>query len=157
VSNATRLGIEGLVPGTSLTSIVRVDDGETYIPAEIYKIALDLGAPLPPLPTRQAVYTRNGLEALELLKKVARKYERANVLCDQDDKLIRLFQDVSWSSLRRLLVEHGIVGEEHRQTSGSKKTFLRLLVSLPTLMQYEAEVTLPAGNIGNFWRALRAL
>lgn len=157
VSSDTRLGIEGLNPGTNLLSIVRIDHGEIYIPTEIHKLALDLGAPLPPLPTPRAAYTENGRKALELLKKVARKYERANVLCEQDDKLIRLFQDPSWPALRRLLVEHAIVREEHRQTSGSRKTFLRLLVFLPALMQHEAQVELPAGSLGNFWRALRDL
>jgi hypothetical protein len=66
-----------------------------------------------------------------------------------------LFQDPNWSRLHELLVEHEIVTEESRDTSGAKKTFLRNKVSLKDLMSLEREADLPGGSLGDFWRAVR--
>jgi len=105
----------------------------------------------------QVTYSRQAQSIIDLLQRVLRKYRQSNLLCLEDDRLIRLFQDPSWPTLHRLMVRHQIVAEETRQASGSRKTFLRYRVSLPDLMLLERQPNLPPGALGDFWRGLRAI
>jgi len=150
------LGISGLVPGENLCCVIDVTSGkEIFSPTEMKK-TLDLAG----MPNMQEAAdtvwcSPEGEGMIDLLQKVAKKYRQSNLLCLEDNSLARLFQDRHWLAVRGLLVKHGIVTEETRQTSGSNKTFLRCAVSFPELMGLEREKTLPSGGMGDFWRELR--
>ncbi|MBF6606664.1 MAG: NACHT domain-containing protein [Chloroflexi bacterium] len=158
LSNNTTMDVAGLVPGANLFSIVILEKDsrrEVYSPREMHAILLRLGAPLPNLEAGEPEYKGESHAMLELLHKLALRYRRANVICEQDDTLSNVVKDRSYSSLRKLLVDGGIVREETRDTSGSRKSFLRPTIAFQELMKYEKESDLPRTPIGDFWRVLR--
>jgi len=158
VAGQGRMEITGLVPGENLYCMIDVETSdEVYSPADMRRLldragVPDMGDELPVVR-----YSEQAQRHIDLLQRIVSKYRQSNLLCLEDDRLVRLFQDRSWPSLRELLVRHQIVGEESRQTSGSKKTFFRSKVSPTDLMRLEREQSLPAGPFGNFWRALREM
>lgn len=157
VSQSTRLDLAGIAPGVNLRSIHDLDGEETYVPSEMVEVLRRLGAPgLEPQPPE---YSAKALAVVDLLHRVIQKYRRTNLLCLEDDTLGRLFQDSAWPTLHELIVEHGIVQEESRQTSGKSKMFLRPKIGMPNLLRYETTLNddLPTDALGNFWRAIRAL
>jgi hypothetical protein len=155
VSKETKLGIAGLVPGENLYCVISLQDGrEIYAPSEMTSLLQQLGAPLE---TEDQLYSKAGQAVNDLLHRIIRRYRRSNLICLQDRTMKRLFEDRSWPLLHDLLVEHQIVTEETRETSGRRKAFLRSRVAIPELMKYENRTKLPAGNIGAFWRSIRGL
>jgi len=158
VAGQGRMGISGLVPGENLYCLIDVESSdEVYSPADMKRLLDRAGVPGMAEEPPVVRYSERARLHVDLLQRIVSKYRQSNLLCLEDDRLIRLFQDPSWPSLRDLLVDHQIVVEESRQTSGSKKTFFRTKVSLADLMRLEGEATLPAGPLGNFWGALRAM
>ncbi len=158
VSGSGQMGIQGLEPGQNLVCLVDIERGqELYSPGEMRRLLHRAGMPgmgetVPPIE-----YSKKAQDIIDLLQRVVQKYRQSNLLCLEDDKIIRLFQDPSWPDLHKLLADHQIVGEETRQASGSRKTFLRYKVSLTDLMSLERERNLSAGVLGDFWRALRRM
>ncbi len=158
VSGSGQLGISGLVPGENLYGVVDVGSGEgIFSPSEMRRLLHRAGMPGMEEEAPQVSYSRKAEGLIDLMQRVVQKYRQSNLLCLEDDRLFRLFQDPSWATLQRLLIKHEIVAEESRQTSGSKKSFLRYKVSLTDLMRLEREVNLPAGLLGDFWHALRQM
>lgn len=158
VAGQGQMRITGLVPGENLYCLIDVETSdEVYSPADMRLLLHRAGVPGMAEEPPVVQYSERAQQHIALLQRIVSKYRQSNLLCLEDDRLLRLFQDHSWPSLRGLLVDHQIVGEESRQTSGSKKTFFRSKVSPTDLMRLERESTLPAGPLGNFWRALRAM
>jgi len=158
LSGSGQIGIAGLVPGENLYCVVDVATGEEiFSPSEMRRLLHAAGMPAMEEARPQVTYSRQAQSIIDLLQRVLRKYRQSNLLCLEDDRLIRLFQDPSWPTLHRLMVRHQIVAEETRQASGSRKTFLRYRVSLPDLMLLERQPNLPPGALGDFWRGLRAI
>jgi len=150
------IDLSGLVPGKNLFSVVDIETGqEVFSPREMSKLLSEAGVPGADVDGRQVVYSREAEALIELLQKTVQKYRMSNLLCLEDSRLTRFFQDPSWPTLLGLLLKHQIISEEIRQTSGSKKTFLRYRVLLTDLMSLEREPNLPVGPLGDFWRALR--
>ena len=121
---STRLELNGLrVPAEVIGIQLLSDEGNMtiYAPEKVTRILGECGASVE---MRDEDDIRNVPdELLELLQKLMRAYERANPLCESDDTRQRLFGDPHWSALRDLLIEHGIVKRESRQTRGSAKQF----------------------------------
>jgi hypothetical protein len=158
VSADGQLGIGGLVPGENLFCVVDATTGqEIFSPSSMRKLLQRAGAPGMDEDATQVTYSVRARHMLDLLQRVAQKYRQSNLLCLGDTTLMRLFQDPNWPPLRQLLLDCGIVSEETRDTSGSKKTFLRYRAPLTGLMRLERDVNLPAGDTGDFWRALRQM
>ncbi len=156
VAPGDRLGITGFLPGENLFCVIDVAGGQdVFSPSEMRTLLHRAGMPGMQEERPEVRYSRKAQDLIDLLQRVVQKYRQSNLLCLEDDRLVRLFQDANWPTLHKLLVEHQIVAEETRQTSGSKKTFLRYKVSLTDLMRLEREVNLPTGSFGDFWRALR--
>lgn len=158
VAGKGRMRITGLIPGQNLYCLVDVESSEAvYSPGDMRRLLHRAGVPGMAEEPPVVRYSEKAQQHIDLLQRIVSKYRQSNLLCLEDDRLLRLFQDPTWPSLRRLLLSHQIVGEESRQTSGSRKTFFRNKVSLTDLTRLEREPTLPAGPVGNFWRALRAM
>jgi hypothetical protein len=158
ISPRGHIEINGLVPGVNLYCVVDVAHGEEiFSPSEMRRLLHAAGMPGMEEERPEVTYSDRAQRVINLLQRVLRKYRQSNLLCLEDDNLIRLFQDPSWPTLRRLLVKHQIVTEETRETSGSRKMFLRYRVSLPDLMFLERQRNLPPGALGDFWRDLRAI
>ncbi len=158
VSGKGRMQLTGLIPGKNLYSLIDVETSEEiFSPNSMKRLLHRAGVPGMAEEPAMIHYSETAQKHIDLLQGIVSKYRQSNLLCLQDDRLFRLFKNPFWPSLRRLLVEHKIVEEEYRQTSGSKKTFLRRNVSLTDLMRLEGEVELPPSPLGNFWRALRSM
>lgn len=158
VSSMTKLGIEGFMPGANLRCIQTIEDGqETYVPSEMVEILLRLGAP--GMKAEPPQYSSKGQAVVNLLHRVVQKFRRTNVLCMEDENLRRLFADPNWRLLYNLLLQHSIVEEEVRQTSGTRKIFLRPQVAILDMMHHETTPVgqLPEHSIGSFWRGVRSL
>ena len=151
-----RMGITGLIPGQNLYCLIDVETSdEVYSPVDMRQLLHRAGVPGMVDEAPVVTYSDQAQQHIALLQRVVSKYRQSNLLCLEDDQLVKFFQNPVWPSLRKLLVVHQIVDEESRQTSGSRKTFFRNKVSLPDLMRLEREVTLPPDPVGDFWRALR--
>jgi len=158
VSGRGRMQLSGLIPGQNLYCLIDAGTSkEVYSPADMRRLLHRAGVPGMAEEHPVVRYSETAQDHIKLLQRIVSKYRYSNLLCLQDDRLIRLFQHPRWPSLRRLLVDHQIVGEECRATSGSRKTFFRLKVSLNELMRLEGEQRLPASSLGDFWRALRRM
>lgn len=158
VSGNGHLGIRGLVPGENLFCVVDVATGqEIFSPGGMKKLLQRAGALGVEEDVIQVTYSARAERMLDLLQRVAQKYRQSNLLCLEDASLFRLSQDPDWPLLQRLLLDCGIVSEETRDTSGSKKAFLRYKAPLGDLMRLERDPNLPTGPTGDFWRALRQI
>ena len=158
VSTRGEIGITGLVPGENLYCVVDVANGqEIFSPNEMKRLLQTAGMPGMEEERPLVTYSKRAQDVIDLLQRVLRWYRQSNLLCLEDGQLIRVFQDQSWPILHELLVQHQIVTEETRATSGSRKTFLRYQVSLSDMMLLEPTPNLPPGNLGDFWRALREI
>ena len=156
VSGQGRMGMTGLIPGQNVYCLIDVETfEEVYSSADMRRLLHRAGVPGMEEESPPVRYSGKATEHIDLLQRIVSKYRQSNLLCLEDDRIVRLFRDPTWPSLRNLLVVHQIVGEESRQTAGSKKTFFRNKVSLTDLMRLERQPTLPFGPLGDFWRALR--
>ena len=132
---STRLELNGLRVPTEVIGIhLLSDEGNTtiYAPEKITRILEQCGA-FVEMKDEDDIRKVSD-ELLELLQKLMRAYERANPLCEADDNRQRLFGDRHWSTLRDLLIEHGIVKRESRQSSGTAKQFFRRQFSPEQIM-----------------------
>lgn len=157
VTPAGELGIQGLVPGENIYSLTNIENGvQLYSPIEMRRLLRHTG--MPGMAEEPAVTYSDTAEAIiQLLERVVQRYRQSNLLCLEDTRHSRIFNDENWRVLRDMLLEHEIVGKETRDASGSRKTFLRYKVALTDLMRLERVRELPPDNMGEFWRSLRQL
>lgn len=153
IRKSSRLELTGLGVD-DVTGIRVLDDAPdaNFDPSFIADTLRSCGAPItndpgPRGPAVPDVY-------LKLMERLMRVYRRTNLVCLQDDTLSSLFSARGWHRLKQRLVEHGIVKQEDRATSGRPKKFLR--------SQYPPAQIL-AGRVGRpdtdpriraFWEAL---
>lgn len=158
VTNESRIGIAGIVPGANFGSLIHPDvSAEVFSPQEVAEILRRLGAPLPGEPEQAIKYSPQAKVLIKLLEHMARGYRRANVLFESDRHLSRLFEHEQWPELRKRLTKHRVVREEPRAVSGPRVETYRLLVGLDDLVSAENVVDLPDGPVGDFWSDLREL
>jgi NACHT domain len=157
VTNKSRLDFKGIVPGANFGSLIHPDvSDEVFSPKEVAEVLARLGTPGgASAPTVR--YSAKAEVLIKLLQIMARAYRRANVLFESDEYLSKLFSSKHWPALRDALTEHGVVREESRAVAGPKVNVYRLLVKLDELVSGENAVRLPAGSVGEFWSAMRAV
>lgn len=149
---STRLDLRGMEITHVMGLRVRQDNSEEthYNPAFVAKTLKACGVPIRSGRTRPSVPAAH----LDLLQRLMRAYSRANPVCKSDPRLEDIFHHSEWRELERLLIEHDIVKEEQRATSGQSKGFLRRRF-LPE--QIMAGLNGQPGvdmRIRAFWRAL---
>ena len=154
----TRLELTGLRVPEDVFGLQELGDGrirKIYSPKEIAQVLQKCGASV------TMAYDDNmrdvAAEYLNLLEQLLRAYERANTVCDGDDHLGSLFDDLHWGTLRKLLVEHGIVRQENRPASGRPKTFYRRQFLPEEIMKGESRDHRAKPQIGRFWDALEKM
>ena len=158
VTNDSKMGLDGLVPGANFGSLIHPDvDREVFSPLDVRKILRTLGAPLPGEPDVEVKYSTKAEVLLGLLSIMMRAYRRSNVLFETDDYLGKLFDSPYWPDLKPELTTHQIVREETRSASGPSAKVYRLLVSVDDLVNSESALELPPGPIGEFWASMRGL
>ena len=155
---STRLELAGLRVPEDVLGLQELRDAairKVYSPREISCILRNCGASVAPINddgTRKVAS-----EYLSLLERLLRAYERANTVCDGDRHLSSLFDDPHWVELRKLLVDHGIVRQESRPTSGRPKIFFRRQFLPEEIMKGESRVNRAEPQIGRFWDALESV
>jgi hypothetical protein len=158
VTNQSKMGLDGLVPGANFGSLIHPDvDREVFSPSDVRRILRELGAPMPGEPDLEVTYSKKADVLIRLLSMMMRAYRRSNVLFETDDYLGKLFDSTYWPELRAELTAHQIVREETRSSSGPAATVYRLLVSVDDLVNSENALELPPGPIGEFWSSMRGL
>ena len=151
---STRLELKGL--GVDDVAGIRVPASQdaNYDPAFIADTLRSCGVPLTADsdPRGPAVPKAD----LRVMERLMRAYRRTNLVCLQDDNLSTLFSDRHWPRIRKRLVEHGIVKEEDRATSGRPKKFLRSRFLPGQIMAGRVGRPDTDPRIRAFWEALAA-
>ena len=156
VCDGTLLDVEGL--DTAHVYGIRVlgdDSNQTiYSPERIVQVLHSCGAPI--ASNGDAVKRDVPPAQLELLEGLMRAYRHTNPVCEADDNRVRIFGDRGWPDLRRLLVDHGIVTAEYRQSGGRPKLFLRRRFLPDEIMAGASKVGGADPRIVRFWDDLEA-
>ena len=153
-TGSTRLELKGLAPA-QVTSIRFRRDGAmetSYDPAVIGDTLRECGAAVRTDRRRSDTSVPAGY--VGLVEQLMRAYRRANPICKDDPALKHIFTDMRWGRVERLLVEHGVVTMESRNTSGKRKQFLRRRFLPERIMSGLRERTDADPRIRAFWRAL---
>lgn len=150
--SSTQLELTGLDPSLHLVGL-RVRDGDFeevfYDPSKIRAALIKIGA----ASDNEKVEAPLAIpESVQLLvERLARAYKRANPICTADDFMRQTFGDHRWPTIQSLLIRTGVVTEETRNTSGSKKVFLRRQV-LPEEILAGLDRRAPVPDpVRNFW------
>lgn len=94
---------------------------------------------------------------LSRMEKLAHAYERTPILCIDDGDSKSIFKDAELSKLKDLLIEHGLVKRENRQTRGPARMFLRREFSPDQIMLGIDRANSVDRKIARFWDALENL
>lgn len=162
VDDESSLDISGLVPGSNFGSVHHPGTGDLFAPKDIGEILIRLGAPKPERTMKQDDLSTKATGAVNALQHLARAYRRTNIVFESTDDgpdkgLERVFKSPFWSSLKRILVDSGVVMAEKRQTSGPNVEALRLRVPAEDLMAGQTTVTHDGGPVDEMWKAIRQL
>lgn len=153
----TRLELAGLDPRSSILGLRVLSGGSiapVFAPEDVLKALQDVGAIAAAHVTPPS--RRIPKVTLDLVEKFVRAYKRANPICTSDDFMRAIFTSHEWPKIQKLLVSSGVVTEEARATSGSKKSFLRRQVLPEEIMaglDPSAEVPDP---VKVFWSSLES-
>lgn len=123
-----------------------------YNPAAIEKILAECGVSIESENGRRRIPE----EHIYLLEELMHAYGRSNPVCEEDDNLKNLFTDSSWRAVRRVLLKHGVVTPEKRQTRGKKKNFLRRRFLPAEIMAGANRTRHVHHKIAGFWDELEA-
>lgn len=119
-----------------------------YHPEKIKKILANCGASIESENGRRDIRD----EQINVLVELMHAYGRANPVCEEDDHLKHLFKDDwSWPGVRRLLLKHGIITTEERQTRGKSKRFFRRRFRPDDIMAGVNRNRHVHHRIGGFW------
>jgi hypothetical protein len=157
LSEASRLGVRGLVPGGNVRSVRVEPSGEIYAPAGIRMLLDRLGAPAEERPETEPEYSPRALAMIKLLERVARAYTRTNIIYEADTRLHAVFGDPHWHDLRRLLVEHDVISHEMREAQGANVPACRLRVNVDELLVGQQGKDAPVSATAGLWGALREM
>ena len=151
--DSTRLEIVGLRAPDDIHGLQVVENSserKVFAPREIVRRLHECGLPGADGETTslRAVSDRT----MGLLNKLMHAYERANTVCDGDQRLSSLFNDPEWPALQSLLLDHEIVRQERRQTSGPPKRFYRRLFRPEDIMQGQYKEVGPSQMLCDFGR-----
>ena len=160
VSDSTRLGIEGFVPGDNLFAIYYHGEGEIRDVNRIAEIVEQLGGVSSPALPQE--YSPKAKRLLRLLPRVVGTFRNASTICKDDDdpRYQSMFNDPAWNDLEAMLCRLEIIVGKMRHRSGPPKMyFSRGILSMDEILEYETtpDSGIPEGKIRDFWREIRAM
>ena len=159
VSDSTRLGIKGLVPGENLFAICYRGE-EIRNVKQIAEIWEKLGCALSPILPPE--YSPRAMQLVGLLPRVVGAFRTASTLCKDDNNPHNqsLFSNPAWDDLKTLLCRHQIMVEKTRHRSGPPMVcFDRGIRSMDEIFKYEtaSDSDIPERKILEFWKAINAM
>jgi len=159
LDNESQLDIRGLRAGQNVGSIFHVDAGDIYAPKDVEEVLRRRGVPrdVSDEGAPEIAYSPEAENLINLLAFLARAYRRTNIVYESDEFLHNVFGSGRWPALKQLLVEHRVVTEETRSTSGRPTNALRLRVRVDDLLTGQTSPELPNTPAGELWRELRTL
>ena len=132
--------------------------GDVYAPASIATLLERLGAPPNEEKSEAPVYSEHAEELIrKLLERATRAYKRTTILYEGDQRLQALFSSPVWPELRQLLIGHGIIGEESRESRGANVLAYRLRVNVDELLAGQTADELPQSSTAGLWQDLRSM
>ena len=130
--------------------------GYVYAPDAIATLLMSLGADLPEPPSNQPEYSKHAQELVALLERVARVYQRTTILYDKDERHNQaILSSPHWPELRSLLILHGVISGEERETKGANVTGYRVRANPDEMLSSD-----PAeghSSTAGLWKALQTL
>lgn len=158
LNDASRMGLRGLHPGINIRNIHHDPSGEDiYAPAGIAALLERLGAPVDEKKPTAPPYSEHAKALIELLERATRAYKRTTILYEEDKRLHSLFGSSLWPELKQLLLKHGIVTEEYRESQGANTPAYRLRVNVDELLAGQATKELPQSSTTGLWQDLRSI
>lgn len=153
LNGASRIGIDGLRPGINIKRAHHEPLGHIYAPEKIADLLRGLGAPIADEPGDRPTYSEHAQELIWLLERVARAYQRAPIIYDKEERRTHaILGSPHWPELKALLLEHGVVGEEERESRGANVTAYRLRANPDELLSGGSADG--HSSTASLWRAL---
>lgn len=154
---STLLELSGLDPTRNVAGIMSIRGNKIesiYAPTAVTRELVACGLPHDEIPNVEQ--REVPLEYVELMERLLRIYRRSNPIClDRNTPATReLLRYKKWEKVKRLLLRHGIVEREERQTGGTKKEFLRRNFRPEQIMSGLDKASLVDSRVRNFWRDL---
>ena len=157
-AGSTRLELKGLRVPEDVYGLRQVgDEGNrvVYAPQEAAALLRECGVDVG---VAEEARIRNvSSELVSLVERLMHAYERANIVCDGDDRLGGIFGHPKWVTLRERLVEFGIVKVEARAARGPVKNLFRRLFAPDEIMKGLSRDYRAKPQIVRFWDAVEAL
>jgi NACHT domain len=157
LNDSSRMDLRGLHPGINIRNLHHDPGGDVYAPAGIAALLARLGAPIDEETPDAPVYSDKAEALIELLERATRGYKRSTILYEGDQRLQALFGSPVWPDLKALLIKHGIITEEFRESRGANVPAYRLRVNVDELLIGQTSVDLPQSSTAGLWQDLRAL
>ena len=154
---ATRLEMVGLDPRANVLGlrVLSQDSIESvFTPEDVLKALQAVGA----VADTEAPSPRRKIsnQTIELVERFVRAYKRANPICTSDDFMRGVFSSHEWPRIQKHLITSGVVTEESRATSGSKKSFLRRQVLPEEIMAGLDPAAVVPAPVKSFWSSLES-
>jgi hypothetical protein len=154
LDSTSRLDISGLQPGINIRRVHHDPPGDVYDPADIAALLSTLGAPAERPAPEQPAYSERAQKLVQLLQRVVRAFQRKSILYEADDKRHQaIFSSPHWAELKSLLITHGIVTEEMRESKGANVRGYRLRANLDELLVART-AQLSHSSASGFWADL---
>jgi hypothetical protein len=157
LNDNSKMDLDGLHPGVNIRNVHHESSGDVYAPASIGVLLERLGAPVDQEMPELPAYSERAKELISLLERATRGYKRSTILYEGDQRLQALFGSPVWPELKAMLVKHGIVTEESRDSRGANVPAFRLRVNVDELLVGQTSVELPQSSTAGLWKDLRAL
>jgi NACHT domain len=157
LNDASRMDVRGLHPGINVQNIHHEPVGDVYAPASITALLERLGAPADEEKSEAPAYSEQAEELIALLERGTRAYKRSTILYEGDQRLQPLFGSTAWPDLKQLLIKHGIVVEESRESRGANVPAYRLRVNVDELLAGQTAKELPQSSTAALWQDLRSM
>jgi NACHT domain len=156
LDDSSRLDIAGLEPGINIKRVHHDPPGHVYAPSAIASLIVRLGAPAPAQPAEEQPYSQHALKLIALLERIAYAYQRATFIYKADERRHQaILSSPDWPELRKLLLDHGVIGEVEREAKGANVAAYQLKANPDELLGGDLQGA--ASSTSGLWRALRKL
>jgi len=156
LDGASHIGIAGLHPGINFKRIHHEPPGHIYAPEAIAELLRGLGAPIADEQGNHPTYSEHAQELIGLLERVARVYQRTAIIYDKEERRTQaILGSQHWSELKTLLLQHGVIGEEERESKGANVTAYRLRANPDELLSSGGADG--HSSTAGLWKALASL
>ncbi len=156
LDGASHIGIAGLCPGVNIKRIHHEPPGDIYAPEAIAELLRGLGAPIADEQGNRPTYSEHAQELIGLLERVARAYQRTAIIYDKEERRTQaILGSQHWLELKALLLQHGVVAEEERESKGANVTAYRLRANPDELLSSGSADG--HSSTAGLWKALSSL